>query len=70
MTELACPVRCTQQHSCQSEPIVSLLVIPQISRGMLLIIMESESAAGGNVECIPLRIHDITDGTLLKVCSP
>jgi hypothetical protein len=45
------------------------LVTPQISRGMLLIIMETESAAGGNDEYIPLRIHDIANGTLLKVCS-
>jgi hypothetical protein len=40
----------------------------QISRGMLLIIMEPETGGDGSVECIPLRVHDISDGTLLKVC--
>lgn len=52
------------------KPIVTLLVIPQISRGMLLIIMETESAPDTDVDCIPLRVHDIEDGTLLKVCGP
>jgi hypothetical protein len=34
---------------------------------MLLIIMEMETGGDGSFQCIPLRVHDITDGTLLKV---
>jgi hypothetical protein len=42
---------------------------------MLLIIMGMESAAAadgdddGDGECLPLRLLDVTDGTVLKVCS-
>lgn len=47
------------------------MLILQISRGMLLIIMETESAAAadGDGDCIPLCVLDIKDGTVLKVCS-
>ena len=44
--------------------------IAQISRGMLLIIMMTETAAGAGSECVPLRVLDIRDGSVLKVCTP
>ncbi len=40
----------------------------QISPGILLMVMEREVGANG-AEHVPLRVHHIEDGALLKACT-